>query len=58
CNDVIKKPKLDSHRGQCRGAYFTCIDCNTTFSGNDHKTHTSCISEAQKYQGALYKPEK
>lgn len=25
------------------------------FRGTDYRTHTSCISEAQKYQGALYK---
>lgn len=28
------------------------------FYGLDYRTHTSCISEAQKYQGALYRPEK
>ncbi|MCJ1286896.1 hypothetical protein MMC26_006242 [Xylographa opegraphella] len=27
----------------------------THFYGSDYKAHTSCISEAQKYQGALYK---
>lgn len=25
------------------------------FQGNDYRTHTSCISEAQKYQGHLYR---
>ncbi|KAL8782323.1 MAG: hypothetical protein Q9213_005484 [Squamulea squamosa] len=25
------------------------------FRGTDYRTHTSCVSEAQKYQGALYK---
>jgi cell growth-regulating nucleolar protein len=28
------------------------------FYGLEYRTHTSCISEAQKYQGALYRPEK
>ncbi|MCJ1386692.1 hypothetical protein MMC17_009818 [Xylographa soralifera] len=55
CGDVLTKKKLDSHRGQCRGASFTCLDCMTHFHGSDYKAHTSCISEAQKYQGALYK---
>lgn len=26
------------------------------FSGNEYENHTSCISEAEKYQGALYRP--
>lgn len=28
------------------------------FHGLEYRSHTSCISEAQKYQGALYRPEK
>ncbi|GAA5881787.1 hypothetical protein JCM1840_004832 [Sporobolomyces johnsonii] len=62
CNDTIKKPKLDQHAGRCRGAYFTCIDCNTTFDGpagpNGYSKHTSCISEEQKYQKSVYKAPK
>lgn len=42
CNDTIKKPKLDAHKGKCRGAYFTCLDCNTTFNGGEYKSHTVC----------------
>ncbi|KAF8543642.1 LYAR-type C2HC zinc finger-domain-containing protein, partial [Trichophaea hybrida] len=55
CNDVVKKPKLDAHKSRCRNAVFTCIDCSTTFNGTDYRSHTSCISEDQKYQGALYR---
>lgn len=58
CGDVLTKKKLDGHRNQCRGATFTCLDCMVHFWGTEYKAHTSCISEAQKYQGALYKPEK
>ncbi|KAK2858381.1 hypothetical protein FQN49_004789 [Arthroderma sp. PD_2] len=43
CGDVLTKKKLDPHRGQCRGASFSCLDC------------MSCMTEAQKYQGSLYK---
>ncbi|RUS14443.1 hypothetical protein BC937DRAFT_93817 [Endogone sp. FLAS-F59071] len=57
CCDVVKKPKLDQHRQRCRGT-FTCIDCSTTFKGQDHKSHTSCISEAEKYQKSVYKAPK
>ncbi|OBA21002.1 hypothetical protein METBIDRAFT_14544, partial [Metschnikowia bicuspidata var. bicuspidata NRRL YB-4993] len=55
CNDTVIKKKLDQHRQRCYDAYFTCIDCSTTFHGNDHKSHTQCISEAEKYEKALYK---
>ena len=58
CNDVVKKPKLDNHRGQCHST-FTCIDCTKTFNGPaEYKSHTSCISEAEKYQKSLYKGPK
>ncbi|KAH8815460.1 hypothetical protein F5884DRAFT_179783 [Xylogone sp. PMI_703] len=58
CGDVLTKKKLDPHRNSCRGASFTCIDCMVHFHGTDYRAHTSCMTEAQKYQGALYRPEK
>lgn len=34
---------------------FDCIDCSKRFeTPADYKGHTSCISEAQKYQKSLY----
>lgn len=54
CNDVVTKPKLDKHWAVCR-ASFDCIDCSKHFATPaDYKGHTSCISEAEKYQKALY----
>ncbi|CAD6502232.1 BgTH12-02471 [Blumeria graminis f. sp. triticale] len=58
CGDVLTKKKLDAHRNQCHGASYTCLDCMVHFSGFEYRAHTSCISEAQKYQGALYRPGK
>ncbi|PSN65607.1 hypothetical protein BS50DRAFT_496882 [Corynespora cassiicola Philippines] len=58
CGDVLTKKKLDPHRNQCYGAYFTCLDCMITFEGTKYRSHTSCISEDQKYQGKLYKEKK
>ncbi|KAK9390586.1 hypothetical protein V1515DRAFT_590849 [Lipomyces mesembrius] len=55
CNDTIVKKKLMQHRSTCSGAHFTCLDCQTTFQGLDFQKHTSCISEAEKYQKGLYK---
>jgi cell growth-regulating nucleolar protein len=52
---VLTKKKLDPHRNQCYGATYTCLDCMVHFYGTDYRSHTSCISEAQKYQGHLYK---
>ncbi|KAF7949735.1 uncharacterized protein EAE97_003244 [Botrytis byssoidea] len=57
CGDVLTKKKLDPHRNQCRGASYTCLDCMVHFQGLEYRSHTSCMSEAQKYQGALYRGE-
>ncbi|KAM6501880.1 hypothetical protein JOM56_001857 [Amanita muscaria] len=55
CTDVVKKPKLDQHWSRCHSS-FDCIDCSKTFkSPAEWKAHTSCITEAEKYQKALYK---
>ncbi len=54
----MKKPKLDKHYQMCHAA-VTCIDCFATFnSPGEFKGHTSCISEAEKYQKSLYKGPK
>ncbi|KAK5990462.1 hypothetical protein PT974_08730 [Cladobotryum mycophilum] len=58
CGDVLTKKKLDPHRNRCRGATFTCIDCMVHFPGFEYRSHTSCMTEDQKYQGALYKAKK
>ncbi|KAJ3761969.1 hypothetical protein EV360DRAFT_36710, partial [Lentinula raphanica] len=58
CNDVVKKPKLDQHRNRCHSG-FDCIDCSKTFhTPAEYKNHTSCISEAEKYEKTLYKGPK
>ena len=54
CGDVLTKPKLDKHRTACHSS-FDCIDCSKRFeTPADYKGHTSCISEAEKYQKTLY----
>lgn len=45
---------MAKHLLMCRSYYVTCIDCNQTFEGNAWESHTRCVSEAQKYQGALF----
>ncbi|KAJ3022630.1 hypothetical protein HKX48_005692 [Thoreauomyces humboldtii] len=58
CQETLKKPKLEQHTYRCQYAQFSCIDCSKTFQGTEYRAHTSCISEAEKYQGALYKGPK
>lgn len=57
CNDTVKKPKANQHAQRCRGS-LTCIDCSKTFWSGEWNVHNACISEAEAYQGALYKPTK
>ena len=41
---------------RCRNASYSCLDCNKDFySQPEWKTHTSCISEAEKYEKSVYK---
>eukprot|EP00927_Polykrikos_kofoidii_P054584 TRINITY_DN48994_c0_g1_i1.p1 TRINITY_DN48994_c0_g1~~TRINITY_DN48994_c0_g1_i1.p1 ORF type:complete len:259 (+),score=59.01 TRINITY_DN48994_c0_g1_i1:133-909(+) len=54
CNESLKKPKVASHLQHCRSNWVICIDCCKKFSWDDFETHTTCISEAQKYQGNLF----
>lgn len=44
--------------GPCRGSSVTCVDCLKTFHNFDFEAHTSCLSEAEKYEGKLYKGPK
>ena len=51
--------KVDQHCYKCRECWIlSCIDCGKQFEGDAYKQHTSCISEAQKYQGHLFKTSK
>lgn len=58
CQETLKKAKLDQHAQRCRQAAFSCIDCYTTFKGVEYRTHTSCITEAQKHHTAKTKEGK
>ncbi|CAN3372401.1 hypothetical protein DIURU_002463 [Diutina rugosa] len=57
CNETVIKKKCQQHAQRCYGAVFTCIDCYQSFPGQSFKDHTSCITEAQKVEGKLYKPK-
>jgi cell growth-regulating nucleolar protein len=54
CGESIKKPSIAKHFLSRPCQTITCVDCNTQFDRQTYTAHTKCISEAQKYQGALY----
>ncbi|EDO18748.1 hypothetical protein Kpol_1028p21 [Vanderwaltozyma polyspora DSM 70294] len=59
CNETVPKKNTEKHYYRCQEAYYTCIDCSTTFDdGYSYKKHTQCISEDEKYQKALYQGKK
>lgn len=57
CGDVVTKGKIKNHANRCRIGSVSCLDCSRTFSypSKELDAHTQCVSEAQKYQGKLYK---
>uniref|UniRef100_A0A7S0LKP1 Zinc finger C2H2 LYAR-type domain-containing protein n=1 Tax=Coccolithus braarudii TaxID=221442 RepID=A0A7S0LKP1_9EUKA len=55
CNASLKKNKVENHCYECRDAWvFACMDCGKRFQGDEYKSHTSCISESQKYEGKFF----
>ena len=59
CNESLKKNKVDAHAVRCRNCWaVTCVDCSKTFEGDDYRQHTTCISEAEKYEGVCYQGNK
>lgn len=59
CGESLKKSMVEKHCYRCSGCWvLSCLDCGVGFEGDAYKAHTKCISEAQKYQGALYQPGK
>ena len=51
CQDVVKKPKVQSHANMCGSHSLTGVDCMHVFDLDTIKAHTSCVTEEDKYQG-------
>ena len=49
---------MAQHAYSCGSRYYSCIDCGEDFDTESIKAHNSCISEAQKHQGSMYKGPK
>jgi len=59
CGESLKKSKVDTHAARCRLCVsVSCIDCSVSFFGDDYRQHTSCISEAERYEKSVYQQKK
>mmetsp|Transcript_7868 Transcript_7868/g.11759 ORF Transcript_7868/g.11759 Transcript_7868/m.11759 type:complete len:270 (+) Transcript_7868:1221-2030(+) len=59
CNETLKKNQVQKHVLKCRQCNaVTCVDCSVTFYGDDFEAHTTCISEAEKYEKSLHVAKK
>jgi len=56
CGNTVKKTQVEKHYTTvCRNCnVLSCLDCGVDFPGDAYLTHTSCVTEAEKYQGNLY----
>jgi len=56
CGNTVKKTQVEKHYTTvCRGcSVLSCLDCGVDFPGDAYQAHTSCVTEAEKYQGNLY----
>ena len=59
CGQTVRKVQVEKHyQNDCPSCdVLSCIDCGKDFHGDEYVGHTSCITEAEKYQGKLYKPK-
>mmetsp|Transcript_8547 Transcript_8547/g.12590 ORF Transcript_8547/g.12590 Transcript_8547/m.12590 type:complete len:265 (-) Transcript_8547:57-851(-) len=55
CGEMLKKAKVDVHARRCGCESVSCVDCSVKFWGDDYRAHTSCISEAERYEKTIYK---
>ena len=58
CQETLKRNAVDKHCLRCRDCWdLVCVDCNKVFSGEAFRSHVTCMSEAERYQGKLYRPK-
>mmetsp|Transcript_38355 Transcript_38355/g.43792 ORF Transcript_38355/g.43792 Transcript_38355/m.43792 type:complete len:258 (-) Transcript_38355:76-849(-) len=57
CGEVLKKSQVDAHAYRCRKcASVSCADCGVSYFGDDYRLHTTCITEAERYEKSVYRP--
>lgn len=59
CNAALKKPVVEKHYSTVcrRKPYLTCVDCLVDFRGDEYTSHTSCVSEDQRYGDKNFVPK-
>ena len=58
CQETLKRNAVDKHCQRCRDCWdLCCVDCNKIFSGEEFRSHVTCMTEAERYQGKLYRPK-
>jgi len=56
CGETVKRSKIDEHAQRCNSCYsVSCVDCHISFYGDDYRSHTTCVSEAERYEKSMYR---
>ncbi|VDL61769.1 unnamed protein product [Hymenolepis diminuta] len=55
CNGSLRKKQVQQHFITCRPVDVSCVDCSKSFTQQSYSTHTTCISEKEKYDSANFK---
>eukprot|EP00547_Thalassionema_nitzschioides_P003025 CAMPEP_0194206582 /NCGR_PEP_ID=MMETSP0156-20130528/5566_1 /TAXON_ID=33649 /ORGANISM="Thalassionema nitzschioides, Strain L26-B" /LENGTH=263 /DNA_ID=CAMNT_0038933133 /DNA_START=29 /DNA_END=820 /DNA_ORIENTATION=- len=59
CGEVLRKNQVDAHANRCRSCdSVSCADCGVSFYGDDFRSHTTCMTEAERYEKSVYRPPK
>lgn len=59
CGEMLKKNQVDNHARKCWNCEsVSCVDCSVSFWGDDYKQHTTCLTEAERYEKTVYKGPK
>ena len=58
CNETLKRLKVAAHLCKCSCSAITCVDCNKSFYDDSYLQHSTCMSEAERYEGHLYQAPK
>ncbi|XP_058119955.1 cell growth-regulating nucleolar protein [Anopheles ziemanni] len=58
CGESLKKQVVDKHVFRCkRDINVSCMDCLKDFLGKSYDSHTTCITEAEKYAAKGFVPK-
>jgi len=59
CGETLKKAKVDAHAAKCYQCHsVSCVDCSVSFFGDDYRKHTTCVTEAERYEKTLFRGRK